>query len=141
MLNYVKDGAMNNKKKGLTLVELIVTTCVLLVLVGTVAVGWSFLDRSNRDFDNQMASNYQNALRIYVTNSIRDKHTISLDDAQLVGNAIASVVGQNHMEFTCRTKNYKIYYNPSTLEVVASDCAPTLEFKALSSGDASGLKP
>jgi prepilin-type N-terminal cleavage/methylation domain-containing protein len=89
---------MENKKKGLTLVELIVTVCVLLILIGAVTVGWGFIDRSNKDFDNQMAQNYQNALKIYVTNSIKNKNTVNLDNAQLVANAIAGVVGQSPLE-------------------------------------------
>lgn len=132
---------MKSNKYGITLVELIVTVCVLFILVGAVTVGWGYIDRSNREFDRQMAQNYQNALKIYVTNAIKNKNSVYLDNAQLVANAISSVVGQSPLDFKCKTNNYKMYYNVSTMEVIASEYPPGTDFRFLPTGYADGTKP
>lgn len=135
---------MYNNKKGVTLVELIVTVCIVVALSGGIVMGLNFLDKSNIGYDNQMAANYQNALRIYVTNSIRDKHPVSLDIPEHVANSITSVMGQATLDFSCKTKNYKMYYSPSNLAVVAGTLEAVStdnpDVKVLPAGSASGPK-
>lgn len=111
-------------KIGFTLVETVVMLTIIAILASIAFPSVSgVLGNANMSVDNARAGLYESALKIYVSKKAQVGDYVYIDSSgdnkQLVANTIAHVLDEEKVDFSAKSKKWKFWYYPNTLQIVA----------------------